>query len=69
MLYSELLKFEIVDCNKFMSIFKNILELPLDPIYEGFVDSCYSALLDIEETAERAEYLLGKSVYADKNVE
>lgn len=64
MLSIELLHFDLVDKNKFMSIFKNVVEQPSHNIFKVFVQKAYNLLKDDEEVKERASYLMGKSHYA-----
>lgn len=58
--------FELVDDNRFMSLFKNLLETKNNPIADQIIRNCYKRLLQREPTRERTTYLLEKNpVYRD----
>jgi hypothetical protein len=50
-LYAELLKFDVVDSNKFMSVFKNMLDITNELTVEMFVRCCYSTLKERPDTS------------------
>lgn len=65
-LYAELNNFGVAEENRFMSVFKNLVEIQGNPTAEQIVRSCAKQLLERESTKERTLYLLQKNpLYKD----